>query len=217
MGTSVDPSTYSYCGYTLNENGILAHYGLDGNPMFYTTDFYAAARGGPDRAEAPRRRSRSSSRVAFLAPHGGGPRDPDDPRGLPTPVAGAAPPRPLRRRAAARRPPFNEADVSDKPAFIRAAAAIGARARSGDRGELPPAARVAAGRRRGGGARSSARCATAGELDDTLVIFTSDNGFFHGEHRVRDGKVLGLRAVDPRAAGHARAGRAAGRAAAASS
>ena len=30
----------------------------------------------------------------------------------------------------------------------------------------------------------------AGELDDTLVIFTSDNGFFHGEHRVQSGKVL---------------------------
>ena len=26
--------------------------------------------------------------------------------------------------------------------------------------------------------------------DNTLVIFTSDNGFFHGEHRVRNGKVL---------------------------
>jgi Sulfatase/Domain of unknown function (DUF4976) len=29
-----------------------------------------------------------------------------------------------------------------------------------------------------------------GELDDTLILFTSDNGFFHGEHRVPQGKVL---------------------------
>ena len=29
-----------------------------------------------------------------------------------------------------------------------------------------------------------------GELDDTLILFTSDNGFFHGEHRVPEGKVL---------------------------
>jgi arylsulfatase A-like enzyme len=29
----------------------------------------------------------------------------------------------------------------------------------------------------------------SGELDRTLVIFTSDNGFFHGEHRIRQGKV----------------------------
>ena len=27
-----------------------------------------------------------------------------------------------------------------------------------------------------------------GELDNTLLIFTSDNGFFHGEHRIPDGK-----------------------------
>jgi hypothetical protein len=30
----------------------------------------------------------------------------------------------------------------------------------------------------------------AGELDDTLILFTSDNGFFHGEHRVPTGKLL---------------------------
>jgi hypothetical protein len=29
----------------------------------------------------------------------------------------------------------------------------------------------------------------SGELGNTVIIFTSDNGFFHGEHRVRNGKV----------------------------
>ena len=29
-----------------------------------------------------------------------------------------------------------------------------------------------------------------GKLDQTYIIFTSDNGFFHGEHRVPQGKVL---------------------------
>ena len=29
-----------------------------------------------------------------------------------------------------------------------------------------------------------------GKLDKTYIIFTSDNGFFHGEHRVPQGKVL---------------------------
>jgi N-acetylglucosamine-6-sulfatase len=29
-----------------------------------------------------------------------------------------------------------------------------------------------------------------GELANTIVIFTSDNGFFHGEHRIPSGKVL---------------------------
>ena len=35
-----------------------------------------------------------------------------------------------------------------------------------------------------GGARTR-----TGELDDTLIVFTSDNGFFHGEHRIPGGKV----------------------------
>jgi len=30
----------------------------------------------------------------------------------------------------------------------------------------------------------------SGELDRTLILFTSDNGFFHGEHRVPAGKVF---------------------------
>ncbi len=31
---------------------------------------------------------------------------------------------------------------------------------------------------------------STGELDNTLILFTSDNGFFAGEHRVATGKVL---------------------------
>jgi len=30
----------------------------------------------------------------------------------------------------------------------------------------------------------------SGELENTLIIYTSDNGFFHGEHRVRSEKIL---------------------------
>ncbi len=86
-------------------------------------------------------------------------------------------------------PAFNEADMSDKPAAMRSRAVI-------------PAGRVAAitenYRQRlesllaidEGIAEVVAALRTAGELDNTLIVFTADNGFFHGEHRVRSGKVL---------------------------
>ena len=43
-----------------------------------------------------------------------------------------------------------------------------------------------------------------GELSDTLVIYTSDNGFFHGEHRIRARQEPRLRGGGPGAAPDAR-------------
>src|SRR5262245_9235995 len=111
---SVDPATYDYYGYMLNENGRLAHYGHD--PASYQTDVY-----GRKAAEVVRRRAAAAAPfflwVAFLAPHSGGPgkenRPPDSP--LPAPRhLGRFASRPLPRP-----PSFNEADVSDKPGGIR--------------------------------------------------------------------------------------------------
>ena len=60
--------------------------------------------------------------------------------------------------------------------------------------------------------RSSARSSGPASLESTYVVYTSDNGFHMGEHRLIAGKDHGLRGGHPRADDHARTGRAGGRA-----
>ena len=182
---SVDPFTYQYYGTMLNENGVLRTYESD-----YSTDLYAG-RG----VELIRRAARDDApfflSVAFLAPHDGGPRELDDPPGLLTAVPAprhrdvfVAEPLPPSVRAS-----FNEADMSDKPAYLRAfpsiepqqAEAIEENYRQRLESLLAVDEAVVA--------IADALRAT-GELDNTLVVFTSDNGFFHGEHRMPNDKML---------------------------
>jgi N-acetylglucosamine-6-sulfatase len=183
---SIDPSTYQFFNYTLNENGRLVRYGSD--PASYQADVYSRKAVDAIRRLAPAAPPFFLS-VAFLAPHSGGPRESDDPRNFATPV-----PAPRHRNRYASEPlpqpaSFNEADVSDKPAGIRGRPLLGvqqiANVTESYRQRLESllavdeavAAMVAALRE-------------TGELDRTLIVFTADNGFFHGEHRVPSGKVL---------------------------
>ena len=183
---TVDPTTYRYYGYTVNENGTLRTYGRDHDPRWYVTDF-AARRS----AEIIERLSQSAQpfflSVAFLAPHTGGPREPGDPPGVGTP---AVAPRHRGSFAAAPLPrggSFNEADVADKPAAARrprlgtpAVATIGAhyRQRLESLVAVDEAVETIVGALR-----------AAGELDRTLIVFTSDNGYLAGEHRLARGKA----------------------------
>ena len=185
---TVDPSTYTYYGYAVNENGILRTYGAAGEPDFYSTDFFARRADELIAAAAPSDQPFFLS-VAFLAPHAGGPAEPDDPRGHPTP---AVPPRyanAFSSVALPLTPAWNEADMSDKPvamqqrrpiSFARAAAIQeGYQQRLESLLAVDDAVESIVGALR-----------SSGELDDTLIMFTSDNGFFHGEHRVPNGKLL---------------------------
>ena len=185
---TVDPSTYTYYGYAVNENGILRTYGAAGEPDFYSTDFFARRADELIAAAAPSDQPFFLS-VAFLAPHAGGPAEPDDPRGHPTP---AVPPRyanAFSSVALPLTPSWNEADMSDKPvamqqrrpiSFARAAAIQeGYQQRLESLLAVDDAVESIVGALR-----------SSGELDDTLIMFTSDNGFFHGEHRVPNGKLL---------------------------
>jgi N-acetylglucosamine-6-sulfatase len=185
---SVDPSTYSFFGYTLNENGLLNTYGLDFNPIYYSTDYYA------ERALSIIRRMGDTRTpfflsLAFLAPHSGGPSDPDDPAGLVTPSPA---PRHAGRFAGERLPgdpSYNEADLSDKPSFIQVLPPItAARAAAIDENYQQRLESLLAVDEAVVRLVDSLRAER--ELDNTLILFTSDNGFFHGEHRVALGKVL---------------------------
>ena len=182
---SVDPSTYSFYDYTLNENGNLVQYGSQ--PADYQADVYTAKAVDAIRRLAPSARP-FFLKVAYLAPHSGRPREPDDPSAQATPV-----PAPRHRDRFANEPlptppSFNEADLSDKPQAIR------------NRPLLHPGriASVAENYRQRlesllavdeGVASIVAALDAAGELRNTLIVFTSDNGFFHGEHRIAAGKV----------------------------
>ncbi|MBA3263359.1 MAG: sulfatase [Thermoleophilaceae bacterium] len=185
---TVDPSTYSYYGYTVNENGSLQTYGAAREPEFYSTDFFARRADELIAAAAPSDQPFFMS-VAFLAPHSGGPREPDDPPGHATP---AVAPRHWNAFGSAALPlplSFNEPDVSDKPVAIQRRPPIGvARAvaiREGYQQRLESLLAVDDAI-----ASIVSTLRSVGELDDTLILFTSDNGFFHGEHRVPAGKLL---------------------------
>ena len=184
---SVDPSTYRYFDYTLNENGGLVTYD-DSLPANYQTDVYAqkAVDLIDDLATGPRPFFLS---LAFVAPHSGAPADPGDPVGQPTPS-----PAPRHRDAFANEPlpmppSFNEADVSDKPAAIRKLPLLrpgkirAIRENYQQRLESLLAVDEGVG-------QIVDELSAVGKLESTYVIFTSDNGFFHGEHRVPAGKIL---------------------------
>ncbi|MSO42191.1 MAG: hypothetical protein EXQ70_09935 [Solirubrobacterales bacterium] len=180
--------TYTLYGYTLNENGGVVHYGSTPDvvdPATYQTDVYSAKAEQVIRSRAP------SSQPFFLwvtptAPHGEG-------QGL-CDCAGDNPraaPRDQGRYAAEpvpRPPSFNEADVSDKPAEIQNITlmnqnqldALDARYRARLEAVVAIDDMVA---------NVVDTLKQQGELDNTLIVYTSDNGFFHGEHRIRSGKV----------------------------
>ncbi len=187
--------TYTFYGYQLLEDGQLNTYGSTGtdpdapaDPSLYSTDVYTDKAVELIGRRAPEDQPFFLS-VAYLAPHSGGP-NPDPPNesrcnATAKPAArhiGSLDAEPLPLP-----PNFNEADVSDKPAGIAARAPLteqqiqNATRNYRCRGESLLAIDE-------GVERIVAALAAAGELDDTLFVYTSDNGFFHGEHRVHNGK-----------------------------
>jgi arylsulfatase A-like enzyme len=188
---TVDPTTYRYYGYTLNENGSLRTYGRDLAPHWYSTDFIARRS-----VEVLERLAAEPDpfflSVAFLAPHTGAPHELGDPTGIGTPAVA-----PRHQGAFGWAPlpistSFDEADVTDKPPSVRR-----------PRLRPPMPALIASLYRQQLEALMAVDEAVerivealrdAGSLERTLIVFTSDNGYLAGEHRLAHGKA---RVYDP--------------------
>lgn len=183
---SVDGSTYLMWGYTLNENGTLRTYGQRTveDPALYQTDVYRAK--AVDFIQRRARRARPFYlSVAFLAPHAENGQRRSEISVRPAPRhRGRFATKPLPRP-----PSFDEADVSDKPARLRALPRLtpaqvrrttrNFRARQESLLAVDEAVEAIV-----------AALRETGSLGRTYILFTSDNGFFGGEHRVPQGKYL---------------------------
>jgi N-acetylglucosamine-6-sulfatase len=176
----------SVLGGTINDNGTV--HTLPATEAYYQTDVFSRTA-----QDIIRRRARSTQPFFIWltphVPHTAGPPDDDDPRGVGT----TRPPARYKNRFAQLSlpvpPSFNEADVSDKPERVRSRPPLTADQIAALREAYQQALEANLGVDDLVGAVVE-RLRSAGELENTLIIHTSDNGFFYGEHRVPQGKVL---------------------------
>ena len=189
--------TYRYFDTTLSDNGVLEpHEGV------YQTNLYSDIT-----QEVIRREARGPQpffmQTSFAAPHVGTPREKDDPPpflrsdGWRQTWQNPARPKYVKGRfdqRIQRIPPWLDGeDVADKPVFIKnqpPLVDVEKQAILEDYRQRVEAISVVDDEV----ANIMATLRRTGELDNTYVIFTSDNGFFLGEHRRRQGKIL---AYDP--------------------
>jgi arylsulfatase A-like enzyme len=164
-------NAYDEFNYTLNQNGDQVKYG--NSPSDYGTDVYSRqATDFIDRAKA-----QGKPFFAYLpvyAPHQPATPAPQDANAFPG-------------LGAVRDAAYNEADVSDKPAYIRNRGLLGAaeEARMDDLARKRAQSLQAVDR---DVAALIGHLKQINEFDNTYIIFTSDNGFHLGQHRLPAGK-----------------------------
>jgi N-acetylglucosamine-6-sulfatase len=183
---SSDKTTYYY-DYNTSDNGTLVHYGSE--EQDYLTDVEA------EKAKDFIQRTSSDSQplfmyLAFSAPHG--------------PYTSAPRHEGMFEEMQAPRPPsFDEADVSDKSSWVRKLSHLGSGGEedsdeeAGEEGDKAEKSDI--------DQRFRKRLQTlqaldemvegvinerseTGRLENTYLVFTSDNGFLQGEHRITEGK-----------------------------
>jgi N-acetylglucosamine-6-sulfatase len=184
--TVLDPARkyVRYYDYQLAVNGELTRVG--NKPRDYITRVINRRAAKMVRRYAPKR-SPLYLQVDHRAPHTEEGADSGPPCG------GLVPPDPrdataFRDEDLPRPASFDEQDVSDKPSFIRELPRLAASttAAIAERYRCGLASLLAVDR---GVAKLVAALRRAHELDDTVLMFTSDNGFFYGEHRIPEQKT----------------------------
>ncbi|MCA1731060.1 MAG: sulfatase-like hydrolase/transferase [Actinobacteria bacterium] len=157
--------------YSINENGEEVSYGNE------TGDFFTDVLSGKVTDFIGQAAPEDQPFFAYVAPTA--------PHGPATPAErhkGA-----FADEEAPRPPSFNEEDVSDKPAWIRNSNPLSEQDISGiDSRYQKRLESVLAVDEMVGSLVEELKA--AGELDNTYIFFTSDNGFEQGEHRIRGGK-----------------------------
>ena len=193
-GGHLSGGTYRYFDTTLSNNGQLEPH--DGE---FQTHLYSRIT-----QQLVRRESRSPNPffawISFTTPHSGTPKEKDDPRPVPlddgTVQVFQNPARPnyVKGRFDQRisRIPGGDDprdEVAKKPFFIRERSPITPLEESDvleDYRQRVEALSVVDDEV----ANIMESLERSGELDNTYVVFTSDNGYFLGEHRMRQGKIL---------------------------
>lgn len=186
MGADRSP----YYNYDVAVNGDAVHRGV--SPEDYSTTVFT------DYAEDVIASHMTGDRPLYMqldysAPHSA-PGD-DLPAGLGGARCANAPlpdPRDLaayRGQRAPRPPSFDERDISDKPRFVRELPRLDAHVKQRISRKWGCVVAAMRGVDRSVG-RIRAAVKSAGALANTIFVYTSDNGYFFGEHRLDVGKVV---------------------------
>ncbi len=175
----IDPFTYAYYNYIINENGTLKQYGND--PTDYQTDVLTK------KAVDFINKSTSDTKpfflvVAYVAPHAGLPPPASEPEPAPRHKNS------LKDCTLPKPPSFNEKVISDKPSMYQLKLLTPAEIKEVESSYCSRLKSLLAIDE--GVDKIIQSLQNSGKLENTIIIFTSDNGFMNGEHRVPAGKGL---------------------------
>lgn len=186
--STIDPSTFHFFDYDVNDNGEIVEFGREEED--YQTDVMA------DRAVEEIKDLAAEDQPFFLnfwtlAPHVA---EPEHQSTVGPDLQTVPAPRHLgvfeeEWWTTDEAPAFDEEDVSDKPAFVQG------------RDRMLPVTQISAQAHYQRALESLLSVDEAVErivgaldeaevLDETVIVFTSDNGFLQGEHRIRDIKTV---------------------------